>query len=91
MDRARWQSVPYPLRPYISPEWWPHSLEFVGKEIRHREVKGYQIQSYLCYNVCLSSVHSGLCCCQSSRCFQMPLGVGSFQIHKGRDHFHLQP
>lgn len=93
---SRWaepfdSQCPTPWGPSISPEQWPHSLKFVGKEIRYREVKGCQIQGYLCSNVCLPSVCSGLCCCQSSHCFQMPLGRVSFQIHRWKDHSLFQP
>lgn len=48
----------YPLGPSFQPEWWPHSLKFVGKEIRHREAEGYQNQGSLHYDTCLPSVHS---------------------------------
>lgn len=31
--------------PHFSPEWWPHSLKFVGKEIRHREAEAVQTRA----------------------------------------------
>lgn len=80
-----------PGGPPVRPEWWPHSPTCIGKETRHRQVKGRPIQGRLRYEVHLPSIGPGRGCCQGSRCVQRSFARQSFRIHRWEDHCLLHP